>query len=767
MEKLVQFRDRQELDPADLNGIQTIVRASIDRLVKGAVTDQDKFLDLDLTLTSATTFTVAAGAYVKDGRVYAVGVPTAFNVYENLPVSHRRYIAIVTSGQDDVPDQTEERDYLIDPDSNTVEPLAVSMRSVRQGSVSLVIGQENVDPQMPTIPSSALLVARVLMTTSGIVSYTMEEANRLPSLRKHGERIVSLENFRTRVEPQIGALTTQLATLEGRTDKKLDAEDIYPVYQDLARLKERANLPDDYYNYGSDLFNNSDETDPGSAAGHMIDLNGLHFQTTIQNRNLTLLNPTDPLVRRYDGDWITPAMSHVLMLEVPGQQGDLVMSSYQMKAQVTRSKLVWHHQHHNGFCASFALRHWKKARDYWLSSWAQALWATAYAHTTWWNLYLRAHHNHRHNHALISGYPALYFHHHHHWVPETVYYQSNTTVNHTGAMIAQTFMAPRDFNLSQVGFFLTSLDTSGDVTVIITETKNGKPDIDNVLAKVTVTYADLKSNAQETLSALSNCSLKGGNLYAAILLTQGGHRVATAAPGYTEGMCYYGNDDTWVVTDASRDLKLRFYAQKHTRTRTEVTLGTVVLAGGVTDMTIATEILQPEGTEAIFEVRKNNSGNWIALNTPGLFSDQPDTLELRVVFLGTSDLQPSIKLGNDRVRLMRLGTTLSHLSVVRTLASSKRYFRIDLWVSNHDPDDADQTLTVKLKHGGGYSSETTASAVVDRDDEQQTKIVSFIFDTTTPVTTYKIEITGSRANGAPPYVVLERTDIAANSAIAA
>jgi hypothetical protein len=74
---------------------------------------------------------------------------------------------------------------------------------------------------------------------------------------------------------------------------------------------------------------------------------------------------------------------------------------------------------------------------------------------------------------------------------------------------------------------------------------------------------------------------------------------------------------------------------------------------------------------------------------------------------------------------------------------------------------------VKLKHGGGYSSETTASAVVDRDDEQQTKIVSFIFDTTTPVTTYKIEITGSRANGAPPYVVLERTDIAANSAIAA
>ena len=54
MEKLVVFRDRQELDPADFNGIEEIVRSSIDRIVREAVTNEAKYVGLQTAATTAT-----------------------------------------------------------------------------------------------------------------------------------------------------------------------------------------------------------------------------------------------------------------------------------------------------------------------------------------------------------------------------------------------------------------------------------------------------------------------------------------------------------------------------------------------------------------------------------------------------------------------------------------------------------------------------------------------------------------------------------------
>lgn len=338
MEKQVVFRDRQELDPADLNGIQEIVRASLDRIVKEAVTDEARYAGLAVTSTSVTAISVAAGAFVTGGQVYGVDGPVPFNLYENLPVQYKRYIAIVASGQDNVDDQVEERDFLIDADSDDVEPQAVAMRKLRQGSVSRVVGTPNIDPQIPTLPPNSVLVASILFGTTGIESIVMEESTKLPSLKKHGEQLIELENFRKRAEPQIGALTTQMSVLFETTNGKANRADLIEALVDLARVKEASNLPDSYSAYASDDFATDDETDETSAAGHTLANGTLGFESTTAQKNLQLLNPTDPLVRRWDTDWITPAHDYETLLEVPGSNGDLSASSYQTQGVVTNTK---------------------------------------------------------------------------------------------------------------------------------------------------------------------------------------------------------------------------------------------------------------------------------------------------------------------------------------------------------------------------------------------------------------------------------------------
>lgn len=329
MEKLVLFRDRQELTPDDFNAIQSITRMSIDRLIASAVTDENKYVGLDTTAATVTSVNVAAGAYFKGGKVYAVPTITPFNLYENLPVEQKRYVSIVVTGLDDQADQVEERDFLVDADSNDVEPQAVAMRSIRLGTVSKLVGTESVDPQPAVVPSGAILVAKILMNTAGISVITMEESTKLPSLKKHAERLTDLDNFRGRAEHRIGGLTTQLAALADTTRTKADISTMIPVILDVARMKDLDGIPDDYYAYGADLFLDADETDSSTAATHTILDNGLTFESTVDNKALSLLVPADPLVKVYDTDWITPAQSQVLALEIPGQSGEITMSSYQ------------------------------------------------------------------------------------------------------------------------------------------------------------------------------------------------------------------------------------------------------------------------------------------------------------------------------------------------------------------------------------------------------------------------------------------------------
>ncbi|MCO5153384.1 MULTISPECIES: hypothetical protein [unclassified Shinella] len=332
------------------------------------------------------------------------------------------------------------------------------------------------------------------------------------------------------------------------------------------------------------------------------------------------------------------------------------------------------------------------------------------------------------------------------------------TVTHTGVAIAQTFRTARAMKISRVGFFLTQLDTSGDVTVLLCETKNAKPDQSRIISKVTVPYADLKTGGLETTANLPPGSFEAGKLYGFILITTGNHRIQTAPVGYTEGTLFYGQDQDWVSPTAGRDLKIKLYADKFTRTRTEVSFGTITLAGGIDSIDYNIPVDEPDGTAFYLEGRI--AGVWRDLKEPDVLASRPDTIELRGVFIGTSSLQAAIKLGNGVITARRAGLTLHHLSTARTLAVGKQNFVVDLWLDNYDQTDPGQDLDITLKHGVGYGTSTVGTAGQVSEDTADTKRARFAFAVGSNITSYKIDIAGARDADVPPYLILERVDVA-------
>mgnify|MGYP006434232693 CR=1 FL=1 len=99
MQKRVQFRDRQELQAADLNNIQDHARVSFDDLVADAVTATRRFTGFTVSQSGNTDVTVAAGRLYDGGKVYANGTAVTRDLLNNLPVSTKRVVSIVVYGE--------------------------------------------------------------------------------------------------------------------------------------------------------------------------------------------------------------------------------------------------------------------------------------------------------------------------------------------------------------------------------------------------------------------------------------------------------------------------------------------------------------------------------------------------------------------------------------------------------------------------------------------------------------------------------------------
>lgn len=722
MEKQVIFRDRQELQSADLNNTQGYAAASLQHLVQDAISTSLHFTGGLVTALSATEIGVAPLRFYNDGVVFVSEQEQTLNLFQYLPLVTRKCVAVVLWGQA-TDTQVEPRDFLTDLTTGATQPQAVAMQRLNVCNVNLLPGSESVDPQPPAIQTGTIAVAYVYLTPTGIERVEMQERVRLPNLQDQAQRLFEQESWRVQAEPRIVSIATDLSALANKTADLARRSTVIELANDVARVKAKLNLPTTFASYEADYFGDVGKTDPAGVGYSAQIKNGLLFPLAAQAQApLALFNPYDSAIARSAQDLILPAYTSVPRIQTTGYAGDISISQYQVQTQVLReyTTTVW--DYHYGYNYNYY--------NGWYNSW-------------YWNYY-------GYNYGW-SGYYGYYT-----SRTETHYQLDTVTTSYNGAIVGQTLLVANAMWLTKVGLYVTQIGASGDVVLAITETEGGKPVLGRTVTKVTVPRADLKKYPTETTVAVPPVLLEAGKRYALVIITQGDHRVATVSGNnYTQGTLFFGTDGDYFSGDLTKDLMFTLYAARFTQPRVEVMLQPLSLSGGVSDLSISTPQIVPKGTELSYEIQVG--GKWYPLGDPAnRLSVKPDIVPLRAVLVGTSDLAPAFQLTANALTGSRAGTAFTHWSTARSLAAASSSIQVQVVVAQWDA--ANHALTCELKSGA--STYTPATTVVKDEPDGQAKRFVFTFNPSPGITSYQIKLGGTRNAASAPFVVVERTDTA-------
>jgi len=724
MSKQVISRDRQELQAADLNHIGDYAKADIEQLTRDSVSNALHYAGGSVTTISTTEASIAPFRLYKEGAAYEQDTANTLDLFTHLPLVTQRCVAITVWGES-VETDIEPRDFLIDLTTNETQPDAVAMTRLNKANVNMVPGSESADPQPPTAQQQTLVVALVYLTTGGIDRIEMQTQHLLPNALTAQTRVGKLEVWRKQAEPAISSIATDLASLSMKTNGLAKHHQVVEMAGDIARLKNKLNLPSGLSSYQNDYFLDDLLTDSG-AVGFNADVdNGLLFAPDATAAiGMALFNPFEPAVHRTDNNVVLPKYVDKARIQTLGYAGDISISQYQTQTQVlkeytvpvTRYNYGWRHNYWGGWYSNY----WYN-RNYHYGYYGWGYGYYGYAHTTY----------------------------------ETRYKLETVTNSINGAIIAQTFLVSNSMWLTQCGLQFTQVGATGDVNLIICEADGGKPNLEKTLAQVTVSQADLHKYPVETNVPIPPVLLESGKRYAIAIITQGDHRCATVSgSNYTQGTLFFGTDGEYFQGDLTKDLMFTLYAAQFNQARVEVPLQSISLAGGISDLALDVAQVVPDGTELFFEMQVG--GKWLKLGEQDSAHLQttPDIIPLRAVFMGTHDLAPMLTLTNNAITGSRPDNALVHWSTTRTLPAPSSNIQIQLVVAKWD--DINHSLTAELHENGNTHLPATSTLVEEPEGGLFRLTLSF---TPTAISSYAVKTIGQR-NTANPFSILERTDVA-------
>lgn len=316
-ENSVIFRDNQEVQAQDFNNMQDWIGQALDHVVLDAIEPGMSYSGFALSKSAPTVCSVTPGRLYSGGSVYAREDTVTIDLFNVLPITQRKQIAIVAWGTT-IQEDIQPRDFIIDADTGQAQPQAVAMQTVRYCNVDMVPGVESSAPQNPTIDATDLLIGYVLCDPTGIVSYQQITTNMIDSVSDLNKRLTLLENWAGNINGQIATLSTALAALAAQLSNYVLITDFQTLVNLVNEIWRLIHLPPTYVWYGTDNFvDTSQSYVSGNVDGqYNAQINeGLRFPgsnasgPTAVVQQLQLLNPQDPNVSIAADGFIVPTPS--------------------------------------------------------------------------------------------------------------------------------------------------------------------------------------------------------------------------------------------------------------------------------------------------------------------------------------------------------------------------------------------------------------------------------------------------------------------------
>ncbi|RPE72538.1 hypothetical protein EDC62_0229 [Tibeticola sediminis] len=747
MEKQVIYRDRQELQAADLNNTQTWADEADRHLVTDAITTERQFVGLAVSSRSATEIEVAPGRLYDgpSGKVYAIESAQVHSIFAMLPLQDSKWLAISAYGQEEDTD-IQPRDFLIDLQTREVEPEAVAMQRRRVATIHIAQGLESPTPERPEPPTGYTLLAHVRLSPTGIQEVVLAASRRLPNLYAVERRLSAAEGWITSAEPRIAHIMSDIAGLGEQMATRATLTQMLQVAQDMARVKERLELPDDYVFYGADHFLTADESDE-SYTGYSARIEeGIRAPIVGHaTQSLALLNPLDPEARVSSAGLLLPAYTEIPRLRMETRRGEVTINAYQyqttqmVQRQMSRQRIRYGET-----------RTWCTNTGFWSQGPFDPITRIYRRGDETWEIDPAYVGNMLSRSGAVRGTRI--------WIDHYIetYWEAVTTT-HTvqGSILAQTLLMAQTGWVPSVELFVTHADPAAGLEVMLCDAPLGQPDMQRVIARATLAPGAVSTGWLRVPFA-DPVLVESGRRYALVLVSGGSHRVGyTEGTEYTQGVLMYRQDGQFFTEAAERDLMLRINFCRFASPRAVVQLQPLQLSGGIADIDMLFDGVTPDGCELVFEYQVGGVWRPIIDGTESGLASLPAMVPLRAVFVGTTDLMPAMRLTGSQVRVARVGTSFAHISTQRTLSTGSTDIRVRLLLEDYDP--AHHTVGCRLLLSGGpLDPASSRDEIVDG----RSRWREYRYSPATAQTSYRIEITGSTDDWRRAWHVAERYDLA-------
>lgn len=767
MERRVIIEQSERVTPGDFTNFGVYPQEALDHVVH----------DLGLADSGFYGFNVAADVgsatvTVGPGRLYfGVGDRTKvfanydeggveFPLLDSLPVVTNRIITIVAYGVE-APSGGEPRTFLTNAETRATVARVTSTEMVRRAEIGAYPGDERPDPVKPALPSNSIAIAYVLMSPAGVVSVTPAAENRVPSVRSNATALIENTAWRARAGSRLDTLGTDISALASRLTGMANEIFVREVAGDVARLKEKANLPAAYTSYASDSY----LTLVGSAPTHVDFLatvmEGIRFPpANSADTQLGLLNNQDERAA-VASSFVLPAYREVSRKALPTNDAEVSINQYQNQNTVVtqRTRSVTRLRYGTPFQMCTNQTDWWQGAvwDYWNN--------TVFVGGATYNIVNEL--------DIAPGYPYKMYRLEQVWndTQEEPYWDFNTTTeNAGGAVLSNTFLQTQDGWLTSVDLLLTRVAAVGDLRVLICETRDASPDIGMTIASVSAPVATLKAGTKTNVQ-ITPTLLRKGKRYALTLITTGNHFIGVTTDNkFGQGSLFYSTDGAFQVGDLSRDICFGLNFAQFASPYTELQLNPLQLGGGIAAIDMQMQSAVPPGTELVFSIKDPANNDWVPLTGAsqgnGLLG-LPPLVQFKVAMIGTTELMPGFGVGFDaRVRTTRPRPDNRHISAIRTLPAPCKNIvvkiRLEAWRGTGFHTHTCKLITGPLLNtgvGDTITNPLSMSEVPAPDDPLRAVIRTYTFSLGTAVSTLRLRQEGTTTNVLTTFHVASKIDI--------
>jgi hypothetical protein len=607
MEEMVIIGENQKVTPEDFNNFGQYPRDSLDHAVHDGISPGKGYYGFNVVASAPAEVTVGSGRFYNGGVVFSRDDEGGFTIdmIDNLPAVAKRKALVVVWG---ITEETgvEPRTFLIDPETYQTQGQEVATVSRRTAQIDALYGVENATPQNPSVDANYLAVAELVLTPAGIEanSIKMLVGNKLPSGKDNADAITVINNRLSAIGPDLDTAKSNISGLAEGLRGKADRNFVTNVALEVARVKEKIGLPDDYVAFAVNHFVTEVEVDPAFSGYSAKVRDGWRFPNVASDDvAIALANALDPAVIVND-NMVLPAFTNVRRLSVTGKDGEYALADSTIETttvkQMSRTRTVRKYFESEYFSANSEM--WRA----YVANGEKEFFERAGETFAVFKVSARG--------GKAGDYQATRY---EDVTIEEPYFDSVlTSATYTGAQQGQTWLQGNDGYLTQIGLFFTRRASSGDVRILICETKaNGSPDLERVVAQKVLLNADivpLLDGSAETVVNFVPTPLLKGRRYTWVLISNAAHFHAIVKGNKLgSGTAWYSQDGTFIQRPIDEDLPFNLYFAEFAGSIVPVQLEALELAGGVDGIDVNADYTHYDGTALQFQVRVN--GEWVTL----------------------------------------------------------------------------------------------------------------------------------------------------------